>query len=275
MNILQTIKNKLSQCIAVAFVTYKEWSAYRTHSLVSIFVGPIYFIIQYFIWTAVYGSNDNLAGMQLEQTIKYFGASALIGYLTMDFADWNLQMLVRTGKFLSFALRPIHHRFFALSQKLGHRILGFTLEFIPCFLIFMFLFKIDIMPENILWTTISIILAFLMNFYINYTLGMTAFFFVRSEGIRVFYQLLSSVFAGALIPLNFFPNIIQKIMMFLPFQYTNYIPSMVWTGVKKINGNILEYSQIILLQALALFIMIFLSEFIYKLSMKRFTAVGA
>lgn len=38
-------------CRAVAEVTYKEWSAYRTHSLVSVIVGPVYFMVQYFIWT--------------------------------------------------------------------------------------------------------------------------------------------------------------------------------------------------------------------------------
>ena len=118
INMIKKLKHELEVLKAVAFVTYKEWSAYRTHSLVSVFVGPVYFIVQFFIWTAVYGDNGSLAGMELEQTIRYFGALALIGYLVMDFADWNLQMLIRTGKYLTFALRPIHHRFFALSQKI-------------------------------------------------------------------------------------------------------------------------------------------------------------
>ena len=51
------IKKKLNILWAVAVVTYKEWSAYRTHSMVSILVGPIYFIVQYFIWTAAYGGK--------------------------------------------------------------------------------------------------------------------------------------------------------------------------------------------------------------------------
>lgn len=130
-------------CRAVAEVTYKEWSAYRTHSLVSVIVGPVYFMVQYFIWTAVYGGQTTLGGLDLQQMIRYFGATALIGYLIMDFADWNLSMLVRTGKFLTFHLRPVDHRSFALFQKLGHRMLGFLFEFLPCLLIFIFVFGID------------------------------------------------------------------------------------------------------------------------------------
>lgn len=272
---MKKLKHKFEECKAVAFVTYKEWSAYRTHSLVSVFVGPVYFIVQYFIWTAVYGDSGSLAGLELSETIRYFGASALIGYLTMDFADWNLQMLIRTGKFLTFTLRPMHHRFFALSQKLGHRVLGFFFEFLPCLLIFMLLFKVEILPDRMGWTFVSVALAFLMNFYVNYCLGMTAFFLVKANGIRVVYQLFAQIFSGALIPLNFFPEVLQSVMIFLPFQYTNYIPAMVWTGSESIGVLKLNVPQAVLAQAFATILMFVLSEVLYRCAMKRFTAVGA
>lgn len=272
---MKYIKHKFEECRAVAFVTYKEWSAYRTHSLVSVFVGPVYFIVQYFIWTAVYGSSGSLGGMELAEMLRYFAATALIGYLTMDFADWNLQMLVRTGKFLTFTLRPLHHRFFALSQKIGHRVLGFFFEFLPCFLIFQFVFKIDMVPEHVLWTILSVALAFLMNFYVNYSIGMTAFWLVQARGARVMYQLLAEIFSGTLIPLSLFPGAIQWVMMFLPFQYTGYIPAMVWTGSDSIGTMGLSIPQAVICQAVAVVMAALLSEALYRASVKRFTAVGA
>lgn len=272
---LMKLRHKWKICKAVAFATYKEWSAYRTHSLVSVIVGPVYFIVQYFIWTAIYGDGGILGGLKLTETIRYFGASALIGYLTMDFADWNLQMLVRTGKFLTFTLRPIHHRFFALSQKFGHRILGFFFEFIPCFLIFGILFKVKIIPEYPGWMMLSVLLAFFMNFYVNYCIGMMAFYLVKSNGIRVVYQLIADIFAGALIPLSFFPDIIQRIMMFLPFQYINYIPSMVWTGNRSIGSLHLTIPEAVFCQTMAVVAAAVLSEILYRFSIKHFTAVGA
>ena len=100
MRFFNWLKHKLSVCKAVAFVTYKEWAAYRTHSMVSIFVGPVYFIVQYFIWKAVYsnagfGTTETIAGLTFPSLVSYFAVTTLIGYLTMDFADWNLQMLIR------------------------------------------------------------------------------------------------------------------------------------------------------------------------------------
>lgn len=269
------IKHKYQVAKAVAIVTYKEWSAYRTHSMVSIVSGPVYFIVQYFIWKAVFGDGQGMInGMTFEQMLRYFGAATLLNYLIMDFADWNLQMLIRTGRFLTYQLRPMHHRFFALSQKLGHRVLGFFFEFIPCFIILHFIFGIDMIPINMLYTVISIMLAFLMNFYINYCLGMTAFWLVQASGIRSVYNLLAGICSGSLIPLVFFPEIFQKILFFLPFQYVTYIPICVFTGNYSLGGITMEIPQIIMIQAAAVVAVAVFSEVVYRKAITKYTAVG-
>ncbi len=269
------IRHHLRVCRTVADVTYKEWGAYRTHSMVSIIVGPVYFIVQYFIWTAVYGDHATLGGMELSQMIRYFGATALIGYLIMDFADWNLSMLVRTGKFLTFHLRPLNHRSFALYQKIGHRSLGFLFEFLPCLLIFVLVFGIDMTPASYLWTTMSVSLAFLMNFYVNYTIGLTSFWLVQSSGIRSAFMLVSGLFSGALIPLGFFPHWLQVIQFFLPFQYIAYMPAMVFTGRYSLGGVTLPIEHVVGLQAVAVLVMLGLCELVQRFALKHFTAVGA
>ena len=270
----QACRQKAEICLAVAFVTFKEWGAYRSHSMVSILVGPIFFLVQYFIWTAVYSAGD-VGVMTLDETIRYFAATALIGYLVMDFADWNLSMLVRTGRFLTFALRPMNHSFFALSQKLGHRLLGFLVEFVPCWMIFMFILGIDMRPAYLGWAILSILLAFLMNFYVNYSIGLASFWVVQSGGIRSVYALLGGVFSGMLIPLTFFPEWLQRVLLFLPFQYTSFVPAMVFLGKYSLGGITLEIPAVVGMQALAVGIAALLSGILNELAMRRFTAVGA
>lgn len=272
---MKNMIHKLRVLKAVALVTYKEWAAYRSHSMVSILVGPVYFIVQYFIWHAVYGEKSVINGMSLSNMLTYFGVSTLIGYLTMDFADWNLQMLVRTGKFITFALRPIHHRYFALSQKVGHRILGLLFEFIPCYLLFVLLFNVNLKPVHIGYTLLSILFAFLINFYVHYSIGLTAFWFTGSSGIRGVFNLFMQIFSGSIIPLIFFPQGIQLLLFFLPFQYISYVPAMVFTGRYELAGIRMSIPEILMFQGLALLLMILLSELLYRASMKRFTGVGA
>ncbi|MNO35053.1 hypothetical protein D3C76_251000 [compost metagenome] len=271
----ERIKHRFRIMRAVAFVTYKEWSAYRTHSMVSIFVGPVYFLVQYYIWSAVYSGESYINGMSLSQMLSYFCATMLINYLTMDFADWNLQMLIRTGKFITFSLRPLNHMFYALSQKAGHRVLGLLFEFIPCFIIFFFIFHIDVLPANLLYAILSIAMAFMMNFFIHYSIGMVAFWMVQSSSIRNFFSLCEGIFSGSLIPLVFFPKSLQIASFFLPFQYTTFLPAMVYTGSYTLADITLPIPQVLLLQLIAVIIAGVVCRVLYAVSLKHFTGVGA
>ena len=259
---------------AVAFVTYKEWAAYRTHSMVSILTGPLYFCVQVFIWNAVYSSQETINGMELNQMILYFAVSTLIHYLTMDFADWNLQMLIHTGKFTTYLLRPLNHAFFAFSQKAGHRVLGLLYEFIPVLALITFLFKINLFPANFLWTLISIILSFFIVFCINYCLGISGFWLTRTNGLCGVFHLFRHMFSGALIPLTFFPLVVQQIMFYMPFQYITYVPAQIWLGDYRLGGIEYPIWQIVSIQAGYAVILFILIQVLYKMGIKKFTGIG-
>ena len=259
---------------AIGFATYKEWAAYRSHMAVSLLVGPVYFLVQYFIWQAVYENTGTLNGFTLPQMLAYFGVAAVINYLTFDFADWNLQMLVRTGKFVTFALRPMPHWLFALSQKIGHRTLGFMIEFVPIFLIFLFAFDIQLLPAEPFWAVISILLSFMMNFIVNYCVGLTAFWLVRAEGVRRVFLLLKDVSAGLFVPLTFFPEWIQKVLFFLPFQFITYVPTRIFIGEYELAGYSPTIPALVAFQAGATVLMGALMLLLYRAAMRRFTGVG-
>jgi len=260
---------------AVAFVTYKEWAAYRSHMLLSLVVGPAFFLAQIFIWHAVYAGRETLGGFTLSQMLFYYGASSVIYYLTMDFADWNLQMLIRSGKFITYVLRPMSHRFFAFSQKIGHRILGFFFEFIPVWLIFYFVFKIPLLPAEPFWAALSILFSFIILFLINYSTGILAFWLTRTDGIRALIRLLRDLLAGVFIPLSFFPEIVQKALFFMPFQFISYVPVRVFIGSYELAGWKISIPQIVAIQGCAVIVMLVFTEIMWRFGIKRFTGVGA
>ncbi|MBN1412903.1 MAG: ABC-2 family transporter protein [Spirochaetales bacterium] len=259
----------------VAFVTFKEWSAYRSHVLVSLFVGPVLFLTQYFICRAIFSTGNAVAGFSFEQLVSYFALTICINYLIYDSAGWNIQMLVRTGLFLTFMLRPVNHRFFALSQKVGHRILGFVLEFIPVYLVFTFIFRITLIPVYPGWFMLSLVLSFIMAFLFNYSTGLLAFWLTRTEGVRRIFLVLKDILSGVFLPLNFFPRPVQLVLFFLPFQFINYVPVRVFLGSYNLAGMEFTIPQIVGIQALATFAVFLLSEWLYRVGIKRFTGVGA
>ena len=259
---------------SVAAATYKEWAAYRSHILVSLFVGPVYFLVQYFIWSALFHNTTTINGFTLQEMLVYYGVTTLINYCIMDFADWNLQMLIRTGRFITFLLRPVSHRFFALAQKVGHRFLGFWLEFILVYLIFLFVFRLPLVPADLFWSVLSLIFGFLMMFLVNYSIGITGFWLIRTDGLRSFFLIFRDVFAGVFIPLVFFPGWLQKVLFFLPFQYISYVPVRVFSGNYELGGVTLAIPVIVAIQGVYVFLMGLVSEFLWRLGIKRFTGVG-
>jgi ABC-2 type transport system permease protein len=259
---------------SVAFVTYKEWAAYRSHMLVSLFVGPVNFLVQYFIWHAVFSTRGSINGLTLEQMIAYYGAATVINYLIYDSADWNLNMLIHTGRFVTYVIRPMSHRLFAFSQKVGHRALGLVLEALPVYLVIALVFGVRLVPARPLWTLLSIALGFVMSFLINYCIGLIGFWLVRAEGVRRMVQIVSMVLRGAFIPLVFFPDAVQKILFFLPFQYAMYVPVRVFGGSYDLAGWSFGVPEIVGIQALAVVAMLAVTEVLWRLGIRRFTAVG-
>ncbi len=272
---MKTILAGLKTLRAVAFVTWKEWAAYRSHMLLSLVVGPAFFLAQVFIWRAAYAGRETLGGFTLDQMLLYYGASSVIYYLTMDFADWNLQMLISSGKFLTYVLRPMSHRFFAFSQKVGHRMLGFLFEFVPVWLIFFFLFGIRLVPASVFWTALSVAFSFVILFLVNYSTGILAFWLTRTDGIRSLVRLLRDLLAGVFIPLSFFPEAVQRALFFLPFQYVSYVPVRVFLGSYELAGWKFDVPVIVAIQGVAVIVMLVVTELLWRLGIRRFTGVGA
>ena len=143
-------------------------------------------------------------------------------------------MLIHTGKFLTFVMRPINHVYFAFSQKVGHRILGIIFEFIPLLLVFTLVLKIRLVPAVPVWLAMSVILGFVMMFLVDYCVGITAFWLTWTSGVRRMFLLMRDICSGVLVPLTLFPGFLQKVFFFLPFQYITYVPIRVFIGSRRL-----------------------------------------
>ncbi|HHT05626.1 MAG TPA: hypothetical protein GXZ97_05080 [Hydrogenispora sp.] len=274
-----TVGQKIGQWMrvlkATAFSTYKEWVAYRSQMAVTIFVGPVFFLTQIFIWRAVYAARTTLNGLTLEQMLTYYGIVAVIGYLTFDSADWDLQWLIRNGSFLTYMLRPVSYCFLAFAQKIGHRLLALWVELIPVYLLFIYLFKIDLVPAQPGWAILSLGLSFILVYLTNYCIGITAFWFTKTEGLRRAFLTLRDLSAGMLIPLTFFPKGMQKVLFYLPFQFITYVPTRVFIGHYELAGISLSIPQVVGLQFAATLVMFAVAQLLWYFGIKRFTGVGA
>lgn len=260
---------------AIAYATYQEWAAYRSHMLLSLLIGPTFFLVQVMIWQALLGDNGQIGDYDRDALMRYYAAVLIVGILVFDFADWNLDMLIRTGRFITFLLRPMSHRAFALSQKLGHRSLGLWLEALPIYLILWLVFAIRLVPARPLWFGLSLILGFLIMFLVNYCVGTLAFWLTRTQGIRRLAGFLRDLCAGVFLPLALFPEPVQHVLFYLPFQFITYVPIQVLLGEYRLGAMQLTLPEIVGVQALMALAMWALSILLWRAGLRRYTAAGA
>ncbi|HOV27283.1 MAG TPA: ABC-2 family transporter protein [Pseudobacteroides sp.] len=273
---MMSIYKRLLQIFrATVFATYKEWAAYRSHMAVSVLVGPVFFLVQVFIWSAIYSTQDTVTGLTLTQMLTYYGIVNVINYLTYDSSDVDLQTLIRTGGFITFMLRPVSYFYYAICQKIGHRMLALWVEFIPVYVLFFFVFKINLVPANLFWTLLSVFLSFMLVFLTNFCIGITGFWLTKTEGLRRAFQVLRDVCAGNLLPLTLFPGFIQSILFYMPFQFIAYVPIRVFIGSYELAGISMSIPQVVGLQAVYVVIMFLIYKVLWHFATKRFTGVGA
>jgi ABC-2 type transport system permease protein len=77
---------------------------------------------------------------------------------------------------------------------------------------------------------LSLILAALLQFFIFEGLSLLSFWIENTYGIRFTMRVIMEVVGGAIIPLSFFPEILQKILMLLPFPFLIYLPMRIYLG---------------------------------------------
>ncbi|MEK8128064.1 ABC-2 family transporter protein [Paenibacillus filicis] len=67
--------------------------------------------------------------------------------------------------------------------------------------------------------------GFSVNFFLNLLLALSAFWVEETRGLEFVYQKLLFTIGGMLMPLEMFPEILQKICVWLPFQAVLYFPA--------------------------------------------------
>lgn len=259
---------------AVASVTWKEWTAFRSHMLVSLFTGPLRFLTLTWIWKATASPSAMAGGMTTNDLITYSGLAILVGYAVFDFADWNLQMLVRTGRFANHLLQPMHHAWYALAQKMGHRALAILIEAVPVWVLVSLFLGRPLVPHGGIWFLLSVSLGFMLMFVVNYASGLVGFWLTRAEGVRRCMVLVRDTFGGAWIPLSFFPLAIQPILFATPYPWILYVPLRIATGRLEILGRIVEPALAVGLQAIVLTVSVILLSGLDFLARRRFLAAG-
>lgn len=114
------------------------------------------------------------------------------------------------------------------------------------------------------------IMAYFISFIFKMIVGLSALWIIDYGGLQQLTIVIQMVFAGFVIPIQFFHPILKNIANILPFSYMIYYPVLAMQG--KLVG--MELLRVIGIQILWLGILILLYKKMWKVGIRMFTGIG-
>lgn len=211
--------------LAVMRGSYMVGLVYRFGFLFNIAGNVIYMSVTYFFWRSIYQNKETLRGLTFDQTYIYVALGSAVFILLKTYVDWQMSFDIREGMVATYLIKPIDLQLYVLFTSLGYFLTSLGAITIPTILLLIFVFHIEIpLGIGLIIFPFSLMLAYMLSFCFDYFIGLLGFYTESVWGLSITKEIIITVLSGALIPLQFFPDAIQKILLWLPFQAIYYTP---------------------------------------------------
>lgn len=217
-------------------ISIKNSVVYKLDTLISIFGSIITLYVQIYLWKALFNGNS-IDVVSLSDMITYQIVGVVLGLIYMNTVALEVGNKVRDGSIAIELIRPYNFAISMFFKELGNTISGFVIKGLPViiFAIVVFNFRLKTSLVDLLLLLIIFILNILIYWLMHYIIGLLHFIFINAVWfIRILGDTIR-ILGGGVIPLWFFPDILRKISLFLPFQLLYQLPQSIF--INKISAN--------------------------------------
>ncbi|MFM1996984.1 MAG: hypothetical protein RLZZ111_1371 [Planctomycetota bacterium] len=205
-------------------------------------------VTQVFLWTAVFQATrrPDIAGYSRDDIVAYY----LLTMVTRAFSSMpglagGIARSIRDGSVKKYLVQPVDYVSFLLAARIAHKLVYYAVAIVPFAAVF-FVCRAYFPPipdaASVAAFAVSLVLSFLLGFFMEATLGMLGFWFLEVSSIIFAYMLVQYLLSGHMFPIDMLAGIptgfsgvtVADVVRWLPFEYTAYFPAAVWLG--KIQG---------------------------------------
>lgn len=264
---------KYARIFRVALI---ERMTYRSDFLLGTILRFLPIVTTVLLWRAIYeGSGQaELGGFNYREMIAYLLLTNISRmFSSMPGLAGGIAREVREGTLKRYLIQPLDLLGYLLSSRVAHKVAYITMSFVPyAGLFYLCRGYFDGFPDplQMLAFAASLVLAFVVGFYFEASVGMVGFWFLEVTSVLYIVMTLNFFISGHMLPLDLLPQPWSGLLKVLPFQYMAYFPAVVFQG--KIRGT-----ELLLHLALELFWAVafaVLARTLYRAGLKRYSAFG-
>jgi ABC-2 type transport system permease protein len=182
------------------------------------------------VWTALYRQNAAPAGVALHAVLTYTTIALLMSLILEIDGTRSIRDKIREGTIATDLMKPISLPLYFFSDGVGMTLLHAVL-IVPSLILALLLVHIDVPAPPVLAAFVaSFLLGYLVNFTLNFLMNAVAFWTLETFAIQLMIRWVSDLLSGQIVPLIFFPGILQQIVLALPFAAIYSTPLLIYLG---------------------------------------------
>jgi ABC-2 type transport system permease protein len=253
-------------------LSFQKAITYRIEYFTSVLNALLYIFIFISIWKAIIPEEGIDNGITPEIMTSYAVLSTLIKS-TFARSQGFISGKVRTGEIAVDLMKPYSIPLLYLSDIIGQSLFQLLARAIPLlvFCIFFFNIKIEVEWNQFLKFISLYFLSFIIYYLICLFISSLSFYFVEIFPFWILYFALITFMSGAIIPLDFFPEFLKHIILFTPFPYLFYFPTMI---LLRPNQLLINYNELLLNYFINIIILMILSGIVYRMGIRKLTIAG-
>ncbi|RIK81399.1 MAG: ABC transporter permease [Planctomycetota bacterium] len=244
-------------------------------------------VTQIFLWAAIFSAIENtaehraatseparIAGYRYEDFVAYYLLTMISrAFSSMPGLASGVARQIRDGEIKKYLIQPVDMIGFLLLGRIAHKLVYYGVALAPFALVFYLcrgFFPGWPAPEVMAAYVASLVMAFLLGFFMEAALGLVGFWFLEVSSLLFVYMLFNFFLSGHMFPIDMLPSPLDTIVRLVPLQYLAYFPAAVFLG--KIEGSDLAIGLASQAAWVAAFIL--LSRWLFNRGTKRYSAYG-
>jgi len=224
-------------------VSVEERLVYRGDFALGTLMRFLPIITQIFLWQAIFlaRGGGELAGYGYSSIVAYY-LLTMIGraFSSMPGLASGIARQIREGEIKKYLIQPVDLVGFLLLTRIAHKLVYYTVALIPFALVFYLcrgFFSGWPEPPVMAAFVASLIIGFLVGFFLEAAIGMIGFWFLEVSSLLFVYMLFSFFLSGHMFPLDMLETVqlwsgftLYDLVQMLPLQYLAYFPAAVFLG---------------------------------------------
>jgi ABC-2 type transport system permease protein len=272
------LRSRTAKYLAIFRVSLAERMTYRGDFLLATIFRFLPMVTTILLWRAIYyGSgrmDSDMQGFRYNEMIAYL----LLTHISRMFSSMpnlaaGIAREVREGTLKRYLLQPMDMIGYLLSYRVAHKVAYIVTSALPYGLLFFICRSyFDRLPDaaTLGAYALSLILAFLVGFFFEASVGMVGFWFLEVTSLLYIVMTLNFFISGQMLPLDLLPEPWFTLLRWLPFQYMAYFPAVVF--LEKIKGPDLWRGLLGELVWAVLFMV--LARVLFRVGLRRYSAYG-